>query len=215
MNSIRLSEIDWSPEAAGTWPWPIKLAVCLLLFGAIIGVGYAFILLPLEEKISRAKREEKSLKESFRKKWEKAAHLPLYIKRLEMVSKLYEELVYQLPTREEMPSFLRDVSETATTSGLELLLFKPQEEIHHDFYAEIPITVRAKGTFNEIGTFLGTLAALPRIITVEDISVHRPEDKERNPEGVLELQALLKTYRYLTEEERLARKEKKGRKRKR
>lgn len=215
MEKINWLEIDWRLEAAGTWPKPIKIATCLLLFVITTGLGYYFAVQPLIEEKEEARRKEEQLKQSLRRKWEKAANLTLYQKQLEEIEKLYQRLVYQLPTQEEMPGFLKDVSDTATSSQLTLLLFKPKEERRREFYAEIPITLKAQGNFDAIGTFLSSLAALPRIITVHDIEIRHPGRGSAEKYPYLEFQALLKTYRYLSEEERELRRKKRRRRRRR
>jgi type IV pilus assembly protein PilO len=91
---------------------------------------------------------------------------------------------------------LVDVSQSGLASGLEFDLFRPRDEIPREFYAELPISVKVKGTYHEFGAFVSAVAALPRIVTIHDIIIS-PE--EGSDELTMELTA--KTYRYLEEEE--------------
>ena len=70
-------------------------------------------------------------------------------------------------------------------------------EIQKDFYAELPIKLRYKGSYHELGNFVSGIAALPRIVTLHDISI-RPVNSSNPDELMLDVTA--KTYRYLDEE---------------
>jgi type IV pilus assembly protein PilO len=74
--------------------------------------------------------------------------------------------------------------------------FKPTGTVTKDFYAEYPITLRVFGTYHELGKFVSDVAALPRIVTLHNISI-KPADKETTGELVMEMTA--KTYHYLSE----------------
>lgn len=201
MKKVHWNQIDWSLEAAPTWPVQVKVAVFIAIAISTFGLGYYFMIKPKLEDLEMLKVQERRLKQEFQEKWSRVANLPYYKEQLKAVNEIYQQLAFQLPTKEEMPGFLKDVSETAVSSGLDLLLFKPEEEIKHEFYAEIPIVLKAEGTFEEIGTFLSSLASLPRLITVEDIKISHKEKKNES-NGLLKFEAILKTYRYLSEEER-------------
>jgi len=80
--------------------------------------------------------------------------------------------------------------------GLQFELFRPAaSETMTEFYAELPITVRVTGSYHDIGAFASDIAQLPRIVTLNNISV-APGTK-----GDLVLDATAKTFRYLDEEE--------------
>jgi type IV pilus assembly protein PilO len=63
-----------------------------------------------------------------------------------------------------------------------------------DFYAELPITIRITGNYHDMGAFASDIAQLPRIVTLNDVAIV-------NDKGVLALDAVAKTYRYLDDEE--------------
>ena len=83
-------------------------------------------------------------------------------------------MLRQLPNKTEVADLLVDISQTGLASGLEFELFKPQNESPREFYAELPISIRVIGKFHEFGNFVSGLAALPRIVTLHDISITRP-----------------------------------------
>jgi type IV pilus assembly protein PilO len=103
-----------------------------------------------------------------------------------------------LPGKTEVPSLLVDISQTGLGAGLEEQLWQPTLEIQKDFYAELPIKLRYTGSYHEFGNFVSGIAALPRIVTLHDISIRRVSTQAGPDE--LTLDATAKTYRYLDEE---------------
>ena len=63
-----------------------------------------------------------------------------------------------------------------------------------DFYAELPINIRITGNYHDMGAFASDVAQLPRIVTLNDVVVN-------NDKGILTMDAVAKTFRYLDEEE--------------
>ena len=63
-----------------------------------------------------------------------------------------------------------------------------------DFYAELPINIRITGNYHDMGAFASDVAQLPRIVTLNDLVIN-------NEKGVLALEGVAKTFRYLDEEE--------------
>ena len=88
-----------------------------------------------------------------------------------------------------------DINQAGLGRGLQFDLFKPGAEIFHEFYAELPITIKISGPYHDLGAFTGDIAKLPRIVTLNDIEVAQTK------EGGLAMSTLAKTFRYLDEEE--------------
>jgi type IV pilus assembly protein PilO len=121
--------------------------------------------------------------------------LAAYEQQLEEMRESFGAMLRQLPNKTEVAELLVDISQTGLASGLEFELFKPQNEIPQEFYAELPISIRVKGDYHEFGNFVSGVAALPRIVTVHDVDITQGKD------GELTMDLLAKTYRYMDEEE--------------
>jgi type IV pilus assembly protein PilO len=74
-------------------------------------------------------------------------------------------------------------------------LFKPGSVVVRDYYAEQPIEIRVVGSYHDIGAFASDMANLPRIVTLNNMSLNTTK------EGVLVLDAVAKTFRYLDMDE--------------
>ena len=69
-----------------------------------------------------------------------------------------------------------------------------------DYYAELPIAVRVTGKYHDMGAFAADIASLPRIVTLNNISI-TTKDKEGD---TLVMDAAARTFRYLDPDEVLA-----------
>ena len=76
-----------------------------------------------------------------------------------------------LPDDPEMPSFLSSVQNMATSSGISLTSYTPQDEVPGDYYAKVPMALTISGHFNQIARFFYSIGKLDRIINIEDINM--------------------------------------------
>ena len=159
-------------------------------------------------KLQRAEKEEVTLKQEFESKQAKAVNLDAYKQQLKDIEESFGAMLRQLPSKTEVEGLLVDISQTGLASGIEFQLFKPEGEKYIDFYAELPIKMKMTGTYHEFGNFVSGVAALPRIVTLHDISITKDQKSDR-----LTMEVTAKTYRYLDETEIAAHK-KTGKKKK-
>ncbi len=192
MNLQDLNELDFNN--IGSWPAPVKAFIILLL---CVGLGVGWYYMNTEEQLlnlETVEKKELALKTEFERKQAKAVNLEKYKKQLEEMKQSFGAMLRQLPNKTEVADLLVDVSQTGLASGLEFELFDPQEEVPREFYAELPIQIRVFGNYHELGEFISGLAALPRIVTIHDVTMEPRKD------GELVMSATAKTYRYLEEE---------------
>jgi type IV pilus assembly protein PilO len=116
------------------------------------------------------------------------------------IEQAFGALLKQLPNRQEMDALITDVNQAGLGRGLQFDLFKPEAETVSEFYAETPIRVKVNGGYHDIAAFVSDVSKLSRIVTLHNIALVPAKD------GVLNMDATVKTYRYLDEEEIISRK---------
>jgi type IV pilus assembly protein PilO len=182
----------------GRWPLPIRVGAVALLFVAVVAIGvYVFVIQEEVPNLERAQRDEVDLRTKFEDTQRKAANFDAYRAQLAEIERDFGAMLRQLPGETEVPSLLVDISQTGLGAGLEEQLFDEIGEVQKDFYAELQIKLRYSGSYHELGNFVSGIAALPRIVTLHDITI-RPRNEGAPDELVLDVTA--KTYRYLDEE---------------
>ena len=184
----------------GRWPLLFRAAFVGLFFAVAVGAGFYFLVYENQmPRLERAQMEEKELRVSFEQKQRKAANFSAYREQLAEIERSFGTMLRQLPGKTEIPNLLVDISQTGLAAGLQEELFQPMSEIRKDFYAEKPIKIRLKGAYHEFGQFVSEIAALPRIVTLHDVSI--VPEKVGGTEDALVLNVTAKTYRYLDDEE--------------
>ena len=108
----------------------------------------------------------------------------------------------QLPNKREMDALITDINQAGLGRGLQFELFKPEGETISEFYAVTPIHVKVTGGYHDIAAFVSDVSKLSRIVTMENIAMEPAKD------GSLNMDTVVKTYRYLDDEEVIARKQK-------
>ncbi|HEY2275960.1 MAG TPA: type 4a pilus biogenesis protein PilO [Steroidobacteraceae bacterium] len=187
------------PRDPGRWPFVFRAgAVVLAFIVTSVGLTYYFVWSEQRPELQQHEAEEQGLRAEFKTKHAKAVNLEVYKQQLKDIERSFGALLRQLPGKTEVPSLLVDISQTGLAAGLQEKLFQPEAEVKKDFYAEKPIKIRLSGTYHQFGEFVSGIAALPRIVTLDDIAI-RPDNKDAYDALSMELTA--KTYRYLDEDE--------------
>lgn len=190
LNEFDISDLD--VNNAGIWPAPIKFIVILIIFGLIAGGGYWFFIKDQYAQLERVERTEQQLRKTYEEKAYQVANLEVFKAQMAEMEETFGALVRQLPSETEVPGLLEDITNTALGNGLALQEVKLQPEQRRDFYSELPINIRVSGSYHELASFVSSVASLPRIVTLHDLTI-KPTggDGER-----LDMQVVARTYRY-------------------
>ena len=184
-----------NPNDPRSWHQIPKVTVLLGLFLTIIVAGWWFVWNDQLTELDTKQREEETLKQQFLEKKRQAVNLEVYTQQLADIDRSFGALLKQLPNKSEIEALLIEVNQAGLGRGLQFELFRPAQEQIKDFYAELPIAVKINGTYHDFGAFAADIAKLPRIVTLNNLSIAPLKD------GVLTMDATTKTFRYLDEEE--------------
>ena len=183
------------------WPLPTKLTALAFLCVAIVAAGWWFDWRGGMETLDASRQKETELRGVFTTKKNQAVNLDAYKKQLADIEQAFGALLKQLPNKQEMDALITDVNQAGLGRGLQFELFKPEAETVSEFYAETPINVKVSGGYHDVAAFVSDVSKLSRIVTLQDIAMEPAKD------GVLNMDAVVKTYRYLDDEEVIARKQ--------
>lgn len=209
--SISMPEIDFqqiaddfrhmNPNDPASWPQIPKVTVLVGLFLFILVAGWWFVWSDQLAELETKQREEETLKQQYVEKKRQSVNLELYTQQLADIDRSFGALLKQLPNKSEIEALLIEVNQAGLGRGLQFELFRPAQEQIKDFYAELPIAVKINGTYHDFGAFAADIARLPRIVTLNNLSITPLKDG-----ATLTLDATTKTFRYLDEDEIAAQK---------
>lgn len=179
----------------GQWPLVPRLLCGVGVLVAVMGLGWFLYWSDQLEQLDLGRQEEVKLRDAYKSKVQQAINLEGLRKQKEQVSEYVATLEKQLPSKAEMDALLSDINQAGLGRGLQFELFKPGQVVVKDYYAELPIDIKVTGNYHDVGAFTSDIANLPRIVTLNNMTLVSGNG------GVLTLDAVAKTFRYLDKDE--------------
>jgi type IV pilus assembly protein PilO len=182
----------------GTWPIVPRITTVIAIVLVVLLAGWYFYWSDQLDELKRGEEEETQLKVQYKDKLQQAINLEPLKKQKELATQYVARLEKQLPSKAEMDALLSDITQAGIGRGLQFELFRPGQSVVRDYYAELPISIRLIGNYHDIAAFTSDIASLPRIVTLNNLSISMPPNGATTP---LALEAVAKTFRYLDAEE--------------
>ena len=136
-------------------------------FAVLIGAAYYFSYYQSEhEKLLTLRTQELELQRKLSEVRSIAANIGAFEAEITQLEAQLSVALRQLPNEKQLEVLLADISNLGKTAGVEIKSFKRVNEVMHDFYAEVPISVQLEGTYHEIAKFFDSVSRLPRIVNL-------------------------------------------------
>jgi type IV pilus assembly protein PilO len=179
----------------GLWPALPKIALLFAAACALLVVAYFLYWQGQLEEFAAGQAKEEELKTEFKDKIKQAVNLDVLKQQKLQVEKYVGQLEKQLPSKAQMDALLSDINQAGIGRGLQFELFKPGSVVVKDYYAELPISIKLVGSYHDLGAFTSDISNLPRIVTLNNMSL------QMSDKGTLTLETTAKTFRYLDDAE--------------
>ena len=184
----QFNDIDF--KNIGAWPKLVKVVFAALLAICVFVGSYFLFVSDAIDALNAEQQKEQQLKSDFKSKYQLAANLKLYREQLAVMEVQFAELLKMLPSQNEMPGLLDDITFVATDAGLKINSLDWDSEIVREFYIEFPIKIAVSGDYHQLGHLVSGVAKLPRIVSLHDFVINRDDS------GGLAMDILAKTYRF-------------------
>ncbi|MBP5405752.1 type 4a pilus biogenesis protein PilO [bacterium] len=148
-----------------------RYGALLLIIVAIVVVYYVTVYMPHVETMESLYREFNSKKAEFSKMVVLVRDRGQFMEEVEALDRDLKVAISMLPDKKEIPSLLKKLSDEAEKFGLEVYYFEPLAERKRDFYAEVPVSMKVKGSFHEVLGFFDSVNKLARIVNVSDLDM--------------------------------------------
>ena len=181
-----MRELDF--EQVAYWPFEVKVVVALVEAIILMVLCYYLIVADKLPVLDSEQLREPELKLSYQAKYGIAVNLAAYEEQLARLQEDFSSMLKSLPTSDETPGLLDDITYVGTSAGLTFRLLAWEPEVPKEFYTELPIQIEVQGGYHQFGEFMASVSALPRIVTMHNFDI------QRMSEG-LNLKVQAKTYR--------------------
>lgn len=100
-----------------------------------------------------------------------------------------------IPTSDEVPQLLYDVTLRAQELGVDLTMVRPQPPQTGPYYTRHRYELNVRGGYHDVGGFLAAIGSLPRIVTATDLQLRA--SGEGAGEGGQDLDASFQIHTYV------------------
>ncbi|MFI4938879.1 MAG: type 4a pilus biogenesis protein PilO [Burkholderiales bacterium] len=175
----------------GQWPLVPRLMCGVAVFILVLGLAWFFYWNGQLDELDAGAQQETKLRDEYKLKIQQAINLDTLKQQKTQVGEYVATLEKALPGKAEMDALLSDITHAGLGHGLQFELFKPGQVVVKDYYAEQPIDIKVTGSYQDIGGFSSDIANLPRIVTLNNLALSTGSN------GLLTLDTVAKTFRYL------------------
>lgn len=186
-------------EPGQPWAWPLlpRLALLLVVSALVLTLVWFVLLQGFWQQWAAEQFREDDLRLDYQRKLLQSASLAAVSTQRDQLGQALAALEQNLSTQTDLDALLSDINQVGLRRGLQFELLRPGKLLVQNFYAELPVAVRVVGRYQDMGGFLADVAALPRMVTLSNISLQR----HGSGEGLLSLDGTVKTFRRLDTQE--------------
>jgi type IV pilus assembly protein PilO len=189
----------------------------MVLVGSVASLFFLyayFLYWPRSDQIEEEQRQVEDLRRDRDKKVAMVKNLERTRQEVAQLDGDLKTAAAQLPTTKEIPDLLSTISSEGREVGLEIIQFKERPERFEEFYAEVPVDIRVRGSYHQVASFFDKVGHMARIVNVSEVGIKSPA-KDPRESANLDTSCAAVTFRFLddAERERIAKqkeKEKKG-----
>ena len=210
LGSVKLPVIPWGKLSKLSRVQ--KLLIAVAIFGALWGCFVWFLYMPQTENITKLKGDLDAAKTKLARLKNVEKNLRAFKQKYRDTELKFKQALKLLPDKHEIPALLSSLENLGAQSGLEFLLFQPQQEVNRNFYAEIPLKIEVTGPYHNVATFFDKVSRLSRIVNIGDVKMTQAKAaKTKGDTVILKTGCTATTYKFIEAKEQ----PKKGKKRRR
>lgn len=190
-------------------PIAAKLGIAVAIVAVIVGLGWYFVVQPMQNDTADKMVELQKLQEKNKKLKDfetKVNQLERDIAALRAQMDLQKRIV---PDDKEADHFIILLQDTATSTGVNLKKLVAKPIVNRDYYSEMPFAIEMDGNYYGLLAFFDRLSRQERIVNASDLQMAQLGN---NPTATVSVQVTTKTFYSRPESEITAGPGNKGRK---
>ncbi len=154
----------------------VKIVLGTLLIGCISYVYISYFWIPLSKKIALFEEKNSEMKTDIMKAKAIIEKYPDLQKKLEELKAQKEEMKKKIPGERNMSELFRIVKRIADKNSIVINSINPLSTVNETYYFRTTYNMTVKGSYHNIGNFLGEIASEQRIINIENLTIGGGEE---------------------------------------
>jgi type IV pilus assembly protein PilO len=179
-----------------SWPKIAQSGLALLCFFIPLLISWQTHLANSLATLQQTRQQELQQQTLYQKKWPQAAPLSALQARKKILAQRLEQRQQQLFDNNDSGNLIGTVATLAAHCHLALEHARPGTSIRRTSHTVVPLHLRLRGGYHDIGCFAAAIAASSRPLTLADLQLSRTTDDQPQ----LSLEAALLTYHLHTSE---------------
>jgi len=178
------NQLEWCNKVQ----WLLGLALTLLLAGFVL-FGYR----PTSRRLADLQMQIDNKRRDLTSNLARVKILPDVIATVTDLRTKLEKFDKQLPKQQEIPQFLKDIDAMVRNASLRGVAVEPALlPLHSELYSEIPVSMKFKGDFLSVFSFLRQTEEMQRLTRVKDLKL-KSDDRSSKP-GQVEVELSMNIY---------------------
>jgi len=151
---------------------PVRIAIFAGTFILLTAAFTYLVYLPKTEKKATTTSSIEDLNGKLNRAKVQRKKLPKIRAEKESVDLQFAAALKLLPNEKEIPQLLTKITELGTDSNLDMSTFVPRKARTQGFYAEIPISLKIRGTYHDIAVFFEKVGSMERIMNIQNVKMN-------------------------------------------
>ena len=165
------SEVQANLELVAKLPRAARMGILAGIVAILCGSYYFLVYATGHEDLQQMRARELELQRKLSEVRSVASNIDAFAEEIANLETKLEGILRQLPNKKQLEVLLTDISNLGKTAGIEIKSFRRQDEIVHDFYAEVPIALEIEGSFHDLARFFDMISRLPRIVNMGSLKI--------------------------------------------
>ena len=181
-----------------------QLAAIWIVVAVLLGVGWYFVYYgDAQEKITQSDVALKKAETDFAEMQKKVENFEEEMLKAAEEEKAIEAKKQILPlTKATVDHLMRKFQQQGRLVGVDLQNWRPGTEKKVDFYAKMPVSITAKGTWHQVGEFFRRVNEMEQIVNVEEVKLKSERGGKGENANLLAIEFTASTFRFLDPSER-------------
>lgn len=172
-----------------------RIAILIFSVAAVVAGSWYALVSPALELHATETAKSIQLREEIVTKRQQASNLDKVKSDYRFVQQRLSSAILELPNSREIPGLMVSITDAGRSQQVDFLTFKPGAEVKQEFYADVPVNISVRGSYHAIGGFFASVAQLPRIVGLSNLSIS--EIKQSGSGTLIKLNGVATTYRFL------------------
>lgn len=193
---IDLANIDWSLNAAWSWPAPIRASVIVLSTFLLAIVCFNYDTQNELSELQRLKQNEKQLKTVFEIKQKQTGDLLNEQAQFNVIESQWLDMTVKLSKDNNASILLHTISQMGIHDNLEFKSLQLLPKVSQNLFEELPIHMEVIGKYNDLYAFMRELEQLATFVTLHNLIISSQDQLQTNKlNNRLSMSLLIKAYR--------------------